>query len=285
MRRLKLTLAYDGTRYAGWQVQNNGLAVQAVVEGALEKFLGTPIRVISAGRTDAGVHALGQVICFSTESQIPCKSFRPALQNFLPDDVVIRLVEDVPALFHAQFHAVRKHYRYVIHNAPVTSPFLKNYVAWHRTWLDDRAMQEAANCLIGEHDFRAFETNWPNRATSVRTIYEARVSRHRTWDIWQPVLEQGANESVPAVAGEGPLAISPTGEFGHDSWLGDYVCLDIVGNGFLYNMVRTIVGSLIHVGRGKWPSSRLHEIVVGGKRSAAGETAPAAGLYLVRVEY
>jgi tRNA pseudouridine38-40 synthase len=231
------------------------------------------------------VHALGQVVCFSTTSQIPCQNFRPALQNHLPDDVVIRLVEDVPETFHAQFHAVRKHYRYVIHNAPVTSPFLKNYVAWHRTWLDDRAMQEAANSLIGEHDFRSFETNWPNRATSVRTIYEAKLSRHATWHIWQPVMVNRpvTNESSTSI-GE-PVSAGPAGEFGHENWLGDYLCFDIVGNGFLYNMVRTIVGSLIHVGRGKWAPSRLKEIIAAGKRSDAGETAPASGLYLVRVEY
>ncbi|MEI8381711.1 MAG: tRNA pseudouridine(38-40) synthase TruA [Planctomycetota bacterium] len=257
-RTLRMTLAYDGTNYCGWQVQPNGIALQAVVEEGLQQFTGTKTRVVASGRTDAGVHALGQVISFSTQSTAPCRGFLQGLPVHLPDDVVVRAVEEAPAGFNARYDAKRKWYRYVIHNSPIRNPFLRNYTVWQRSRLDDQAMHAAVSQLVGTHDFRCFETQWPNRSSSVRTIYHARVTRGAAWEVW------------------GAPPISDSNEF---------LCFDIEADGFLYNMVRAIAGTLIHVGRGRWSSQDMLRILTEGKRTQAGETAPPQGLYLMQVGY
>ena len=268
-RTLRMTLAYDGTNYCGWQVQPNGVSLQEIVERALSQFTHEPIRAVASGRTDAGVHAIGQVISFETTSTAPCRAFVQGLAIHLPDDVVVRDAAEVPTGFHARFDAKSKWYRYVIHNSAIRSPFLRNNVLWQRSHLSEVAMNAAAGVLVGTHDFRCFETNWPNRSSSIRTIFRSQVTRAASWPIWD--RDHAANASDDSVSGFG----AP----------GPFLCFDVEANGFLYNMVRAIVGTLIHVGRGRWTADDMRRIVENGDRSLAGETAPAQGLYLMRVDY
>lgn len=265
MRNLRLTLAYDGTNYVGWQVQPNGISVQSVVESAITKLTGETVRILAAGRTDSGVHALGQVVNFPTKSRIPADQFRRGLQNFLPNDVVVREAQDVGQDFHATYSAVRKRYRYVILNRRVSDPFLGRFVWPVRQRLDLDAMQAASQSLLGTHDFRCFESHWPNKATSVRTVYEAQWGRSTTWSLWEP---HTAALDTPS-----------------DHQSGAFLWFEIVADGFLYNMVRAIVGTLAKVGRGRWQPDHVRTIIEQQDRSQAGETAPACGLYLVHVEY
>lgn len=263
MRTLRMTLAYDGTNYCGWQIQPNGVSLQQVVERALSQFTHEPVCVTASGRTDAGVHAMGQVISFETASTAPCHGFLHGLPVHLPDDIVVRDVEEVPSGFNARFDATRKWYRYVIHNSPIRLPFLRTAALWQRSHLNDVAMHEAACVLLGTHDFRCFETQWPNRSSSVRTIYRSSVSRMTGWPVWTRGRDSSQTGSERA----------------------DFICFDIEADGFLYNMVRAIVGTLIHVGRGRWSADDMRRILESGDRSHAGETAPPHGLYLMQVDY
>ncbi|MCA9070099.1 MAG: tRNA pseudouridine(38-40) synthase TruA [Planctomycetaceae bacterium] len=265
MRNIRLILAYDGGDFVGWQVQPNGRSVQAVVEQAIQKLTGETVRVMAAGRTDSGVHALGQVINFPLAHSIPCDRIRRGLQNFLPSDVVVVNADEVPPEFHATYSAVKKRYRYVIHQSPVRSPFLERYV-WSRSDdLDIDRMQQAADCLLGKQDFRCFESHFPNKATSVRTVLEAKLFRAGGWAVWNPCSLNNAKDQVET---KGP-----------------FLCFEIVADGFLYNMVRAIMGTLFKVGRGKWSPGDVRKIIDQQDRALAGETAPAQGLYLVSVDY
>ena len=262
MRTIRLTLAYDGTNYVGWQVQPNGPSVQAAVESAIQKLTGEAVRVVAAGRTDSGVHAAGQVVSFRTSTGIPADGLRSGLQHFLPEDVVVREAADAPDGFHATYSAKRKRYRYIIYNSRVPDPFVRRY-AWRlATPLDAGAMDEAARALVGAHDFRCFESQFPNKATSVRTVFEASVGRCAGWPVWERA------ESLSDSLGDG-----------------DFVWFDIAADGFLYNMVRAITGTLVKVGLGKWTADDVRAIIAEQDRARAGETAPPQGLYLVRVDY
>jgi tRNA pseudouridine38-40 synthase len=245
MRNLKLTLRYDGTDFNGWQTQPGCRTVQETLEQALAAVTGEErVRVNASGRTDAGVHALGQVVNCRTPTHHPPEVLLRAVNAHLPHDVVVREVAEVPPEFDANRDAKRKLYRYVIHDGAVPDPFLRRYACQSRWPLDADAMRRAAQCLRGPHDFHSFETSWPNRFSSVRTITHVGVSRFGEW-IW----------------------------------------LDVEADGFLYNMVRAIAGTLMHVGRGYWPESRVEEILRAEDRTRAGPTAPARGLFLVRVTY
>lgn len=262
MPNIRLTIAYDGGDFSGWQVQPGLRTVQGVIESAVAELTGDKVRVFSSGRTDAGVHALGQVANFRSPFPIPPEKWRPALQARLPDDVVIRESAAVDDEFHATYSAKCKRYRYVLRQSLVEDPFLRRY-AWRiNAELDVEAMQTAAQALLGTHDFRCFETDWPNKATSVRTIFDVQTLRLPRWPGW---------DAAPVGAGE----LSA----------GEFVVFEIAGDGFLYNMVRAIVGTLVNVGRAKWPTDALARIIAGQNRSLAGETAPAHGLYLVSVDY
>jgi tRNA pseudouridine38-40 synthase len=248
MRTFKLTLAYDGTAYAGWQLQPGKPTIQAALETALQKITGEPIRAAASGRTDAGVHALGQVVSFRSETALSCETLCNALNAELPRDIAAIEVRPAADGFHARRDCVRKRYRYLIHDGSVADIFRRR-VAWqYRHSLDAGRMSRAAQAFVGTHDFRSFESRWPQRSSSVRTIYEAIVERGR-------------------------------GERAH------LITLEFSGNGFLYNMVRAMVGTLVEVGRGTRPETWPAEVIRAGTRRAAGMTAPAHGLFLVRVDY
>src|ERR1043165_765181 len=244
MRNIKITLSYDGTDFHGWQTQPNARTVQETLESALAQLTGEKIRVNASGRTDAGVHALGQVANFRSESRIPVEKLADAINSQLPDDVAVHSAAEMSAEFDANRDAVRKLYRYVIHNAPTPSPFLRKYACQVKRPLDVEAMAKAAQALKGTHDFHSFETEWPNRKSSVRTITHISINR-----------------------------------------AGAYIWLDVEADGFLYNMVRAIAGTLMEVGRGYWPVEKVAAILAAQDRTQARPTAPAHGLFLVRVVY
>ncbi len=269
MRNIRLTLSYDGSEYVGWQTQPNGTSVQAVVEAAIERFTGSSVSLIAAGRTDAGVHALGQVANFRTLSPIPCAGFVAGLQTYLPRTIIVLRAEEVDLSFHATYAARRKRYRYVIQNARAVHPFLRRYAYEFPAPLDERRMHEGAQVLVGTHDFRAFETEHPNTRSSIRTVFEVTVGRYDGWAAWNAFGSQG-----------GPLAQRAGGNS-----TGDFIWIEIVADGFLYNMVRAIAGTLIRVGQRKWDAGDVQRILESQRRTEAGPTAPACGLYLVHVQY
>ncbi|MFM8289951.1 MAG: tRNA pseudouridine synthase A [Planctomycetaceae bacterium] len=275
-RNIRLRVAYDGTGYFGWQVQAESPTLQEVFERGIRALTGQSVGVLSAGRTDSGVHALGQVVSVLVRTPIPPSQFGRALQPHLPPDVVVLDSCEVAPTFHATFAARWKTYRYVIDNSPVAMPFTQRRAWALRRPLDARAMHEAAQCLVGRHDFRCFETNWPNKATSVRTIHELRVFRTPLWGAWSPLPSAGAGTGIPRPAPTEESSASGTGPF---------VCLEVTADGFLYNMVRSITGTLVNVGRGRWTAADIERILHAQTRSLAGSTAPACGLYLVHVEY
>jgi tRNA pseudouridine38-40 synthase len=244
MRNLKLVVSYDGTDFHGWQVQPGYRTVQETMETALAALTGERVRVNASGRTDTGVHAVGQVVNVRTGTKIPAEKLVAAVNAHLPADVVVKEAADVPAEFDANRDARRKLYRYVVHDGPVPDLFMRRYCHHTRHRLDAAAMARAAAPLRGRHDFHSFETDWPNRASSVRTVTHLAVSR-----------------------------------------FGDWVWLDVEADGFLYNMVRAIAGTLLNVGRGYWPETHVAEILRAADRTRAGPTAPAKGLFLMRVTY
>jgi tRNA pseudouridine38-40 synthase len=286
MRTLKLTLAYDGTAYAGWQYQPDQVTVQETLEDAIAKVTGQKVRVLASGRTDAGVHALGQVVGFRTESRLPPEVFRRAINANLPDDIAVLKVADVADNFHAISHVHCKCYRYVIHDGPAPNVFHRHY-AWHYVYgrLDAEAMQRAAAALLGTHDFSSFETAGAPRVTSVRTIFRLTVQRSRAGegglDGVGGVERTNANYIDRDAAGMPGKSMSDEGRAGD----GDFIVIEVEADGFLYNMVRAIVGTLVEVGRGRRAESWPGKVLRAANRSAAGPTAPPQGLCLVRVEY
>lgn len=267
-RNIMLTIAYDGAHYQGWQVQPSGLSVQDCVESAVEKLTGDLQRVYCAGRTDSGVHALGQVANFPTNTSIPIANIRRGLQTFLPEDIVIVEAREVPTSFHATYSAVSKRYRYIIHDGDVCPPFLKHYVHRSQKQLDVDRMAEAAAFLLGTHDFRCFEKHFPNKSTSVRTIMDVSVKRHSCWLPWTS-----------------PHNWSPIHGARHDQPEQPLIVFEVMADGFLYNMVRAIVGTLMEIGRGKQSPESLGDVIRSMDRSQAGMTAMPNGLYLVSVDY
>jgi tRNA pseudouridine38-40 synthase len=248
MRTFKLTLAYDGTNYSGWQYQPGRVTLQETLEQALAKITSETLRVTASGRTDAGVHALGQVVSFTSDTQLEPDVLQKALNATLPLDMAVVTCEMARDGFHATHDAKRKTYRYTIDDGPVRDVFARNQVWQYRSSLDAAAMQRAAMALTGTHDFSSFETAGSPRESSVRTVYELRVGR---------LPDSAASRIV----------------------------VEITGNGFLYNMVRAIVGTLVDVGRGAEDEAWPGKVLAARDRSAAGQTAPAQGLCLVRVEY
>lgn len=250
MTHLKLTLAYDGTGLVGWQRQASGVSVQGLLEDALAVIDGAPVAVAGAGRTDAGVHALGQVASIALRKAIDPQRLVKAVNMHLPPAVRVLRAEPVEAAFHARFRATAKRYRYRICNSSVLSPFERPFV-WHVPWppLDVAAMDAAAARLVGTHDFAAFQGAGTDVDTSVRTLWSSTVVAHE-------------------------------GETGDR-----VVTYDVRGEGFLRHMVRAIAGTLVDVGRGHRRPESIDDILTSRARGSAGRTAPPGGLFLVAVEY
>jgi len=239
-----LTIAYDGTNYCGWQVQPNGITIEEVVNKALSKLTGENIVVIGASRTDSGVHAMGNVAVFDTNTTIPPERIAMAVNRILPEDIVVVKSEEVPLDFHPRYCDCEKTYEYHIVNTriPIPTKRLTNYFVSYE--LDIEKMREGASYLVGEHDFASFCNIKTDVESTVRTVKELEILKN-----------------------------------------GNEITIRISGNGFLYNMVRIIVGTLIRVGRGFYEPKQVKEILEAKNRKAAGVTAPPHGLMLMEIRY
>jgi tRNA pseudouridine38-40 synthase len=244
MKTILLTVEYDGTDFVGWQIQPNGRSVQDVLETALARVLGSPVRIHSAGRTDAGVHAQGMTAHFETAANLPLAAYREGVNRLLPPDVVVREAAEAPEGFHARFDARGKWYRYAIYTAPVRSPLLGRR-AWHlRSPLDLTAMARAAQDFVGCHDFAAFRASGCDARTTNREIFSMQLEQQ-----------------------------------------GELLLIDVRGAGFLRNMVRVMVGTLVEIGLGRRPENDVVCLLRQGCRQKAGRTAPPQGLCLMEVWY
>jgi tRNA pseudouridine38-40 synthase len=263
VRTITLLLAYDGTDFIGWQRQAVGPSVQGAVEDALARIEGSPVAVAAAGRTDAGVHAAGQVASAEVTSVLDGRTLRRALNSMLPRAIRVLQVEDRDAGFHARFSAQSKTYEYRIVTGPVVNPFCQRY-AWHVPFpLDGARMGEAAGLLEGTHDFAAFRSTGTDVRTTVRRVLVSSVE----------CISLSAPDLSPGWA---PLVAVPEGML---------ITYRVTGTGFLRHMVRAIVGTLVQVGAGRVQPAHIQALLEGGSRNAAGPTAPAAGLCLVAVDY
>ena len=250
MRNLKLILSYDGSEFAGWQVQPDAVTVQGTLASAIGRVTGEKVLPQGSGRTDAGVHALAQVVTFDTKSSVPAANFVKALNDVLPASVRVLEVEEAAPGFHARKSARAKTYRYRIYRGAICPPFLARYV-WHYPFpLDERAMVRAAGRVEGEHDFTSFAAVDPERGSQGVPLSNVRRIFSSNWE------RQG-----------------------------DEFLYTVKGSGFLHHMVRNLVGTFILVGKGTLQAEDLTRILEARNRSAAGATAPASGLYLVNVEY
>ena len=244
MKRVKLVVAYDGTNYHGWQVQDNGITIEEVLNRTISELVQEDIKVIGASRTDAGVHACGNVAVFDTESRIPGDKFSFALNQRLPEDIRIQESCEVDADFHPRYADTAKTYEYNILNRRFELPSKRLYAAFCYYPMDIERMNQAAAYLVGEHDFKSFCSAGAQVQTTVRTIYAVNVTKDD-----------------------------------------DMVHIRITGNGFLYNMVRIIAGTLMQVGTGLMEPEQVKEILEARDRSKAGPTAVAKGLTLVEIRY
>lgn len=243
-KRIKLTVAYDGTGYCGFQEQKNGKTIEGELNRVLQELTGEQIQVIGASRTDAGVHGLCNVAVFDTKSRIPGEKFSYALNQRLPEDIRIRRSEEVPVDFHPRRCESRKTYEYHILNCEFPNPVKRLYTYFTYVPLDVGKMQQAGSYLVGEHDFSSFCSAGSRAESKVRTVYGLSVEQD-----------------------------------------GEEIVIRITGNGFLYNMVRIIAGTLLEAGAGKIVPEKVQTILEAKDRTAAGPTAPACGLILTELEY
>ena len=244
MKRILLVVAYDGTNYHGWQIQNNAESVESVLRSALKQLLGENVDLIGASRTDAGVHAMGNVAVFDTESGIPADKMCFALNQWLPEDIRVQSSKEVPLDFHPRYAKTTKTYEYTIENSRIPNPLNRLYSYFVYSQLDIERMRAGAKHLIGEHDFASFCSAGSQVKTTVRTIYQIEIEK---------------KEKI--------------------------ITIRIQGNGFLYNMVRIIAGTLIDMGKGYREPEEMQQITEAKERRAAGPTAPANGLKLVEISY
>ena len=244
MKKVKLVVAYDGTNYCGWQIQPNGVTIEQKLNEALTQPLGEEIKVTGASRTDAGVHSLGNVCVFETSSRMPVEKISFALNQRLPEDIVVQSSCEVDESFHPRFSKSKKTYEYRILNRKMRMPTRRLDTYFFHYELDVAAMQKAAGYLVGEHDFKSFCAANAQSETTIRTIYSCEVSKKE-----------------------------------------DIITIRVTGNGFLYNMVRIIAGTLIKVGNGDYKPEDMKEILDACDRSKAGPTAPAHGLTMIGLEY
>jgi tRNA pseudouridine38-40 synthase len=272
MPTFKITIAYDGTDFVGWQRQASGTSVQGLLEDALRCLDDRDVTVHGAGRTDAGVHALGQVASFSLAREASADVVRRALNAQLPAEVRVVSAEQTADDFHARFSARGKTYRYRIWNADLLDPFERRH-AWHVFGaLDAAAMQAAAVLIEGTHDFAAFQGPRSTVKSTVRTITSSRIERRET-------TEDTEDTEVKVYSSTGPTLSDLR------VLRGLLISYEISGDGFLRHMVRTIVGTLVEIGRGRRPVSWMNDVLAARDRAAAGQTAPAEGLFLVAVHY
>ena len=253
MRNIRLTISYDGTDFHGWQRQPRAPTVQETLETRIARITCAAVTLYGSGRTDAGVHAAGQVANFTTECSIPCSGLIKALNDILPVSIRVRAADEVPADFHARHSAKAKTYRYRILQGPICPPFLARYIYHHPYPLDTRQMARAARLLEGEHDFTSFAGSDPARkekegleGSNVRKVFYSRIVVRKKLQM---------------------------------------IVYEVRGSGFLHHMVRNIVGTLLEVGSGKLSPDDIPAIIRARDRSQAGATARANGLWLVRVEY
>jgi len=244
MRNIKLTIEYDGTRYHGWQVQQNVETIQGTIEEKLAQITGKAVRLVASGRTDTGVHALGQVAHFKTESTLEAMSLLKALNSLLPEDIHIKGAEEVEETFHARFGAKGKVYEYRIFNGEFPSPFYRHFSWFIPGTLDLARMRKAATKLKGRHDFSSFCSAGSDFSSHIREVYE---------------IDVGVRDSL--------------------------IIIQVEANAFLKQMVRNIVGTLVDVGRRKLTPLQFGAILKARDRRKAGATAPAQGLFLVKVNY
>ena len=242
--RVRLIVAYDGTNYHGWQIQKNAITVEEILQQALCDLLQEPIELVGASRTDAGVHARGNVAVFDTHTRIPAEKIAIAVNQRLPEDIRVMQSEEVAEQFHPRYAESEKTYEYHISNVPIQLPTRRLYSYFVYLPLDVEKMQEAAKLFVGEHDFAGFCSAKSQVQTTVRTIYDCQVEKE-----------------------------------------GDEICIRVRGNGFLYNMVRIIAGTLVEVGLGRRKLSTVSQAIEKADRSLAGPTAPPEGLTLIKIEY
>ncbi len=246
MRRIRIFVAYDGTNYCGWQIQPNGITIEEKLNKALNRLTGEDIRVIGASRTDSGVHALGNVAVFDTESPIPPERFSYALNQRLPEDIVVVKSDEVPLDWHPRYQEnISKTYEYHIYNAAVPNPLKTRYCTFVSFPMDVEAMRAGAKYLVGEHDFTGFTASGSSVDDKVRTIYQAEIIR----------LDEENFKFI------------------------------FRGNGFLYKQVRNMVGTVIKIGNDRMPVSQIDKILTSKNRDFAGPTAAPEGLYLKEVKY
>lgn len=244
MTRIRMTVEYDGSRYHGFQIQHNANTVQAELENGIKRLTGEQVSIICAGRTDSGVHALGQVIAFDTQTSIPGDKWQFALNSFLPPDIQIIESNECSPRFHPRFDALSKTYHYIIYRQNKGRIFYRNYALHNTDSLDVAAMQTACRLLEGRHNFKSFCASGSSVKTFERSVYGCNLVEE------EPFLR-----------------------------------LEIKADGFLYNMVRIIMGTLLEIGRGNYQPETIEEIITAQDRSHAGPTVPPQGLYLVKVEY
>lgn len=244
MKRIKLTVAYDGTNYHGWQIQPNDITVEGVINESLSELLGEEIEIIGASRTDSGVHALGNVAVFDSETKIPGEKIGLALNQRLPEDIRIQESCEVSEDFHPRYMDSEKTYEYKILNKKIPDPTKRFYTHFLYVPLDVDLMQQAVKYIVGEHDFAAFCSAGSQVQSTVRTVISLDIEK-----------------------------------------LEDVITIRIKGNGFLYNMVRIIAGTLIQVGSKVYPPEYVKEIIESKDRNLAGPTSPAKGLTLVKIDY
>lgn len=244
MTRIRLTLQYDGSAYHGFQKQENAYTVQECLENAILRLTGERVSIICAGRTDAGVHALGQVVAFDSTATIPGERWKMAVNTYLPDDIQVLASSLARADFNPRFQALSKQYTYYIYRRDAGRVMFRNYALCTRVPLDLAAMREAAALIVGRRNFRAFCASGSSARTFERCLMKCMVEEK-----------------------------------------GPFLSLKVEADGFLYNMVRIIMGTLMEVGQGKYPAQRVKEILLSQDRTLAGPTAPPQGLYLRRVIY
>lgn len=317
MKNIKLVVAYDGTNYSGWQIQPNAVTIEQLLDKAINSLTGENVHVTGASRTDAGVHAMGNVAVFKTNSTIPGRRWAYAINRFLPDDIVVQASWEVEKNFHPRHCNTVKTYEYKILNTPFPFPKERNY-SWHVSHdLNINKMKEAAQILVGEHDFKSFCCVRTQTESTVRHIYSIEIIKENIYNknISEKFSNKYNNDSIKKNGDNNKNCIDMKASdnmsglsdkiFGKNYSIddklqnnnvsaanradnisnGSYITIRIKGNGFLYNMVRIIAGTLMQVGRGQLTPDAVQNMLLSKDRCSAGQTAPPQGLTLMGIDY